>query len=192
VADIEVLLRTIGKDLRAEDPGEEPVVRYDAGMGFFQEPVGMRGLSRAGVADEAEAGARDVDAGTVHREDVVLVFEDVAGKAEGERLDPPVIFDIEEEGSPGLRIVQDGVGPIVRILENEHPPVRADILGHGVKILLPGIPDHGVIREELDAAAIDLGLDLVTDLRHEAIGQALLFIRGDEGNTVGHNNIPRH
>jgi hypothetical protein len=41
--------------------------------------------------------------------------------------------------------------------------MRPDILGHRVKVLLPGVPESMVIREELDAAAVEFRFDLVAD-----------------------------
>jgi hypothetical protein len=42
--------------------------------------------------------------------------------------------------------------------------MRADVLRHRVKVVFPGILEGMIIAEELDAAAIDLGFDLVADM----------------------------
>ncbi len=41
------------------------------------------------------------------------------------------------------------------------PAMRADILRHRVKVVFPCILEDMIIAEELDAAAVDLGFDLV-------------------------------
>ena len=47
-----------------------------------------------------------------------------------------------------------------RVLKNIEPAVRPDILGHGIKVFLPCLKERPVIRDQFDAAAEDLGLDL--------------------------------
>src|SRR5271157_5260650 len=92
--DVEVPLRSVRKDLRAEGPGKEPVVRDDPGVGITEESIGLRGLSRARYPDHTKTFSGNVHAGAVDRRDPVLVLKDITTQSQRNRLDPSVVGEV--------------------------------------------------------------------------------------------------
>jgi hypothetical protein len=66
--------------------------------------------------------------------------------------------------------------------------MRADVLRHRVKVVFPGIFESMIIAKELDAAAIDLGFDLVPDLLEILLRQGPGLFGRYEGYCVGHRH----
>jgi hypothetical protein len=107
--------------------------------------------------------------------DPVVVFKNVSGKAEREGLDPAIVREVEEERGPGKGIEQDRVGCIAIVFKNKEPPVRTDILGYKIKIISPRVLGGMIVRHQLDTAAVQVGLDLVPDLRQVLLHEAFPF-----------------
>src|SRR5208282_3463208 len=78
--DIEVPFRAVGKNLGAEDPGKEPVIRDNPGTGVPEKAICLRGLSRTRDSHHTEAFSSDIHAGSMDRAYAMLVLEDVTAQ----------------------------------------------------------------------------------------------------------------